>query len=282
MISGLSGITISAQIQDQAALARAIQPLMTVVNQVLQNVPPGNLEFRKQEGARLSYILDLPAGMLPPPFATLFRPTIIVGKDQLIVGASTDAAEKAANLSGTPKDRLWQPTGAFVPVVRRVPAQPGLPAHRRPSRDDARGHRVPADPGAADQRTDGPVATDAGRSTWSPPAPGTPVLRIDADKLPRADDLIRLLFPSSTALVVDSQGASLIAREPIPGLTSPAIGGFLLASLVPATQSAREAARRAQCVNNLKQIAPGGPQLPSPPTTFSRCRPSPIRTASRC
>ncbi len=122
MISGLSGITIAAQIQDQAALTRAIEPLMNVANQVLQGAAGGNLQFRKQEGARLSYIMDLPAGMLPPPFATLFRPTIVAGKDQFVVGASTDAAEKAASLSGTAKDRLWQPTGAFIPVLKKVPA----------------------------------------------------------------------------------------------------------------------------------------------------------------
>jgi prepilin-type processing-associated H-X9-DG protein len=251
MIFGLSGITISAQIHDRVALGRAAEPLMNVVNQMLQAVPPGNLAFRKQEGAGLSYILDLPEGMLPPPFATLFRPTIVVGKDQFIVAASTDPARKAAALSGSPKDRLWQPTGAFVPVVRRLPAN--LIYLRIADPRETMPAIIESLPILA-QTLNAQMAQAPQRRGGLPGAPGTPVLRIDPDKLPHADELIRLLFPSSTALVVDNQGASLISREPIPGLTSPAIGGFLLASLVPATQSARGAARRAQCTNNLKQI----------------------------
>ena len=54
---------------------------------------------------------------------------------------------------------------------------------------------------------------------------------------------------------MDRQGASLIHREAFPSLTSPASAGVIVALCLPAIQSAREAASRTQCVNNLKMIA---------------------------
>ncbi len=283
-IAKLSGLTIAAQIQDQAALTRAFEPVIKMFNMALQGGPAGNLEFRKLDGARPSYVLDLPAGLLPPPFATLFRPTIVMGKDQLIIGASTTAAEQAANLSGTPKERLWQPTGAFVPVVSKLPAN--MVYLRISDPRETLPAIIEALPILAQQVNAQIAQTQRMRAQFGGPQPapgatGTPTMRVDANKLPRAEDLVRLLFPASTALVVDDLGASLTAREPIPGLSSPAVARRLIgfdgsghgigARGGPAFASASTTSSRSAWPTTTT----------TPPTTSSPCRPSPTRTASR-
>jgi prepilin-type processing-associated H-X9-DG protein len=62
------------------------------------------------------------------------------------------------------------------------------------------------------------------------------------------------LFPATRTLSVDEQGFQFVARESFPSLSPVALAPVAAALLLPSVQSARNAALRAQSINNLKQI----------------------------
>ena len=51
----------------------------------------------------------------------MFRPTVELGNGQLVIAATTTAADQAVDLAARPADQLWRPAEAFVPMARRLP-----------------------------------------------------------------------------------------------------------------------------------------------------------------
>jgi hypothetical protein len=75
--------------------------------------------------------------------------------------------------------------------------------------------------------------------------------------IPPAEVITKPMFPNVTALTVDEKGIHMQTRESAPGLTTGAFvsGPVAVALLLPAVQAAREAARRTESKNHIKQLA---------------------------
>ncbi|MCA8989955.1 MAG: DUF1559 domain-containing protein, partial [Planctomycetaceae bacterium] len=83
------------------------------------------------------------------------------------------------------------------------------------------------------------------------------------EEVPPAELIAQPLFPNVVVSVADADGATVYSRISTAGfpmgggdmgMTTLAVGGVMAALLLPAVQSARGAARKAQAKNNLKQI----------------------------
>ncbi|MBI1325687.1 DUF1559 domain-containing protein [bacterium] len=236
----------TVELKDGVAFARTLDKLAPVLAAIVDQAlkaqagpNAGGFEIRKAEGGKAEWVVKLPGGLAP--VLEQISPRIRIDKETLIFAFETRSLDMLQQIEARKTPYAFRGDYAFI--GQRMPKTTVYLAVQ-----DARTN-FPALISSIPMFIQG--IDQAAQADGNPPLP----IRIDRNQVPSAESMAPFLTPSMVTVSVHPEGIKLDSSASVPSIDSPAAVGVTVALLLPAVQSAREAARRAQCFNNHKQIA---------------------------
>lgn len=250
--------TLLVKLDDPAKIKETLGKLEEQVIALSGKELQGNVQFRTKDfaGGRTIHITQVSG-------QALFSPSWVVDGNWLVIGTTPQTVEAyLKRVDG--KLPKWKPSPDLVAAQKMMPEKFVSLSYSDP-RSGIRSILGLAPSGIALAEM-GISELRQQRARNGQNVDETAEFPITPEDVPVAEEVTAPLFANIGVCTVDAEGIHWYTRNSIPGLPIPGIPGgsggvesvagvaVLVALLVPAVQQAREAARRTQSKNNLKQI----------------------------
>jgi type II secretory pathway pseudopilin PulG len=250
--------TILVKLDDAAKVKETLGKLEELAIALSAKEADKTLQFRTKDyaGGRTVHILQISG-------QALFSPSWVVDGNWLVIGTTPQTVEAyLKRVDG--KLPKWKPSEDLLTAQKMMPAKFVSLSYSDP-RSGIRSVLGLAPSGIALAEM-GISEMRKQRQRNGQDVDETSEFPITPEDVPVAEEVTTPLFANVGVCTVDAEGVHWYTRNSIPGLPIPGVPGgsggvesvgvvaVMVALLLPAVQQAREAARRTQSKNNMKQI----------------------------